>query len=44
MNADKVNKWLTLAANIAVIAGIVFLALELNQNSRARPHGERLAP
>jgi hypothetical protein len=34
VNTDKINKWLTLAANIAVVAGIVFLALELNQNSR----------
>lgn len=34
MNADKINKWLALIANIAVVAGIVFLALELNQNSR----------
>ena len=34
VNADKINKWLTLAANTAVIAGIVFLAVELHQNSR----------
>jgi hypothetical protein len=27
VNADKINKWLTLAGNIAVIAGIVALAL-----------------
>jgi len=33
MNADTWNKWLTLAANIAVIAGIIFLAVELRQNS-----------
>jgi hypothetical protein len=34
VNPDKINKWLTLLANLAVIAGIVFLAIELNQNSR----------
>lgn len=34
VNADKLNKWLALIANVAVVAGIVFLALELNQNSR----------
>jgi hypothetical protein len=34
VNADKINKWLTLAANVAVVAGIFFLALELSQNSR----------
>jgi hypothetical protein len=33
MDANLVNKWLTLAANIGVIAGIIFLALELRQNS-----------
>ena len=30
---DSVNKWLTLAANFGVIAGILFLAIELNQNN-----------
>ena len=30
---DGVNKWLTLAANIGVIAGIIFLALEIRQNT-----------
>jgi molybdate transport system substrate-binding protein len=34
LNADKINKWLALVANVAVVAGIVFLVLELNQNSR----------
>jgi hypothetical protein len=34
VNADKINKSLALVANVAVVAGIVFLALELNQNSR----------
>ena len=33
MNMDSVNKWLTLAANFGVIAGILFLAIELNQNN-----------
>ena len=30
---DSVNKWLTLAANFGVIAGIIFLVLELQQNN-----------
>jgi len=30
---DKVNKWLSLTANIGVIVGIAFLAVELNQNN-----------
>lgn len=33
MNSDKLNHWLTLGANIGVLAGIVFLALEIRQNS-----------
>lgn len=34
MNLDRLNRWLTLAANIGVIAGIVFLGIELQQNNR----------
>ena len=34
MNADSVNRWMTLTANFAVIAGIVFLAVELQQNTK----------
>ena len=30
---DNLNKWLTLVANIAVMAGIVFLVIEVRQNS-----------
>lgn len=33
MDTDRVNRWLTLVANAAVIAGIVFLGLELRQNT-----------
>jgi len=33
MNIDSINKWLMLAANLGVIAGIIFLAIEINQNS-----------
>ncbi len=33
MNLDSTNRWLTLVANIGVMAGIIFLALELRQNS-----------
>lgn len=31
---DKANHWLTLLANIGVVAGIVFLAFELQQNNK----------
>ncbi len=33
MNMDSINKWLTLAANVGVMAGIVFLGVEIQQNS-----------
>ena len=35
MKLDQLNKWLTLAANIGVIAGIVFLAIEIRQNTQS---------
>lgn len=35
MDSDKLTKWLTLLANVGVIAGIVFLAIEIRQNSDA---------
>ena len=35
MNLDNLNKWLTLAANLAILAGIVLLILEIQQNTRA---------
>jgi len=33
MDSDRVNKWLTLGANLGVLIGIVFLAVELRQNN-----------
>ena len=33
MNMEKLNHWLMLAANVGVIAGIVFLAIEIRQNT-----------
>ena len=35
MNLDSMNRWLTLAANVGVLAGIIFLAYELQQNTVA---------
>jgi hypothetical protein len=35
LNMDSINRWLTLAANVGVLAGIVFLAYELQQNTVA---------
>jgi len=33
MELQKLNHWLTLLANLGVIAGIIFLAVELRQNN-----------
>lgn len=43
MNADKVNHWLTLIANTSVVAGIIFLAVEIRQNTEAQEESMRLA-
>lgn len=33
MTSSKLNEWLTLIANLAVVGGIVFLAVEIHQNN-----------
>ena len=33
MNSSKINDWLALIANVAVVGGIVFLAIEISQNN-----------
>ena len=33
MNSPKINDWLAIVANIAVVGGIVFLAIEVRQNN-----------
>lgn len=35
MNIDNANRWLTLVANFGVLLGIVFLVIELRQNTTA---------
>ena len=35
MDLDRLNKWLTLVANFGVLVGIIFLILELSQNTQA---------
>ena len=35
MDSDRLNRWLALAANIGVLVGIVFLAVEIRQNTIA---------
>ena len=33
MDVDKLNRWLTLVANLGVIVGIIFLIVEIRQNT-----------
>lgn len=33
MDSDRLNRWLSLGANIAAVAGIVFLGVEVRQNN-----------
>ncbi len=33
MKSSQINEWLTLIANLAVVAGIIFLAIEVSQNT-----------
>ena len=33
MKSETINQWMTLGANIGVIAGILFLGFELQQNN-----------
>ena len=33
MDTDRLNRWLTLVANVGVLIGIIFLAVEIRQNS-----------
>ncbi len=35
MDFDKLNRWVSLVANIGVVAGIFFLAIELRQSNLA---------
>ena len=35
MDFDRINRWVTLVANIGIVAGIFFLAIELKQSNLA---------
>ena len=35
MSFERLDRWLTLFANLGVLLGIVFLVIELNQNTEA---------
>ena len=40
---DRLNQWLSLAANIGVIAGIIFLGVEIQQNTQSIDESRSLA-
>lgn len=42
MKFDKLNSWLSLAANFGVVAGIVFLAIEIRQNQTSLDRNSEL--
>jgi hypothetical protein len=42
MKLDDYNRWLTLLANVAVFASIMFLAIEIRQNQTAIEESNRL--
>ena len=35
MDSDKINRWLSLGANVGVIAGLVFVAMEIQTNTES---------
>ena len=35
MDVDKMNPWLTLVANVGVVGGLIFLGVEIQQNTNA---------
>jgi hypothetical protein len=35
MDSDKINRWLTLAANVGVLIGLILLALEIRHSTQA---------
>jgi hypothetical protein len=43
MNAEKLNSWIGVFANIGVVAGIVFLAVEVSQNSSELEHSRAVS-
>lgn len=43
MKLSAINRWLTLVANIAVFASIVFLAIEVRQNQATLEESNRLS-
>ncbi len=34
MDTDRLNSWFTLTANIGVIAGLILVAVQINQNTQ----------
>lgn len=43
MDLDKLNKWLVLFANLGVMVGVVFLAIEISQNQMSLEHANEIS-
>jgi hypothetical protein len=43
LNADRVNRWITLLTNVSVVAGIIFLAVEVRQNTDSLDEAQKQA-
>ena len=43
MDSDKLNRWMTLITNFGVIAGLVFLAVEIRQNTASLDESRKQA-
>ena len=43
MDLDKLNKWLVLFANLGVMVGVVFLAIEISQNQISLEHANEIS-
>jgi hypothetical protein len=43
MDTEKLNRWITLLANLGVVAGLIFLAVEIHQNTESLDESRRQA-
>ncbi|RLA43619.1 MAG: hypothetical protein DRR06_11645 [Gammaproteobacteria bacterium] len=34
VNSDRLNRWLTLGANVGILAGLILVAVQIQQNSQ----------
>ena len=34
VNSDRINRWLTLGSNVGILAGLILVAVQIQQNSQ----------